>query len=267
MSDRSGQSWYKIYGFAGKTFAWCTSDTEQRFDAHMADPKNRKRLEDNRWARDSISYTFNKDGFRAEEFNYEPDDSVLFLGCSLTIGIGMRLEDTWAYKVADTLGLRRYNLGVGGGGSDMCFRLAYHWIPLLRPKYVVMLTPHAGRMEIVMDTENLKYIPSEPTHIHENGFYRNWLSHPANADMNRLKSVMGVQTICNGIGVPLVEIPVEMCWGRREKKQPWTPDLIQPERVGERVGANVGRDLMHPGGSWHDEVANRFLDELMIIHK
>jgi len=261
MGNSYGQSWYKINEYAGKTFAWCPSDTEQRFDGNMADPKNRKRLENNGWARDSISYTFNKDGFRSEEFNYEPDNSVLFLGCSLTIGIGMRLEDTWAYKVANALGLRRYNLGVGGGGPDMCFRLAYHWIPRLRPKYVVMLTPSAERLEIVMDKHIMKYLPSNV--IHENAFYRDWLSHPANADMNRLKSVMGVKTICNDISIPLVEIPVENCWGRRENKQPGIPDIIQSEGLVKEIG----RDLMHPGGPWHDQVANCILDELRIIQK
>jgi hypothetical protein len=227
----------------------------------MADPKQRKRLENNGWSRDSITYTFNKDGFRSEEFTYEPSDSVLFLGCSLTVGIGMRLEDTWAYKVATTLGLRRYNLGVGGGGSDMCFRLAYHWIPRLRPKYVVMLTPSAERMEIVMDTENLLYLPA--VHDNKNSFYYNWLSHPANAEMNRLKSVMGVQTICNGIGVPLVEMPVEKCYGGRDSKESWIRDLFQPDRV----KANIGRDLMHPGSSWHDGVADRVLVEIDKICK
>jgi hypothetical protein len=214
----------------------------------MANPDLRARLNKFGWTRDNVSYTFNKDGFRSEEFTYEPSDSVLFLGCSLTVGIGMTLEETWAYKVASSLGLRRYNLGVGGSGSDMCFRLAYHWIPRLRPKYVVMLTPNAARLEILDETENLLYLAS---HTANSAFFINWLMHPANADMNRLKSVMGVQTICNSIGVPLIEVPVE--------------DVIVP-RNGERY-QSWARDLMHPGNTWNERVTSTIMEKISALTK
>ena len=135
-----GQSWYSMFDFAGKTSTWCPSDTEVRFDQNMADPKQRALMEEYGWTRENVSYTFNAEGFRAEEFTDGVNDSVLFLGCSHTVGIGVDLESSWAYKVAHSLGLRRYNLGIGAGSADTCFRLAHHWIPLLRPKYVMMLT-------------------------------------------------------------------------------------------------------------------------------
>lgn len=248
MTPSYGQSWYKIYGYAGKTVTWCPSDSEDRWDANMANPDLRARLNEFGWTRDNVSYTFNKDGFRAEEFTDGVGDSVLFLGCSLTMGIGMSLEKTWAYKVASSLGLRRYNLGVGGSGSDMCFRLAYHWIPRLRPKYVVMLTPNAARLEILDETENLLYLAS---HTANSAFFINWLMHPANADMNRLKSVMGVQTICNSIGVPLIEVPVE--------------DVIVP-RNGERY-QSWARDLMHPGNTWNERVTSTIMEKISALTK
>jgi hypothetical protein len=250
MSKSYGQSWYSInLGHTGKTVKWSQSDSEDRFDANMADPAKRALLEEYGWTRDSISYTFNKDGFRSEEFTYEPNDSVLFLGCSLTAGIGVDLESSWTHKVASSLGLRHYNLGIGAGSSDTCFRLAHHWIPLLRPKYVMMLTPKVGRMEIVLDNHilnimpNASYLPDSVT-AKINEFYHGWLSHPANAEMNQLKNVMGVQTICNSIGVPLIEMPMENVSG----------DLT--------INRIEGRDLMHPGREWNEVVASRFLDKI-----
>lgn len=234
-----GQSWYKIKGYAGKTVTWCPSDSEHRFKENVADPRQLARLDKFGWTRDNVSYTFNRDGFRADEFTGGAHDSIVFLGCSLTIGIGMTLEDTWAYKVASSLGLRRYNLGVGGGGPDMCFRLAHHWIPRLRPKYVVMMTPNASRIEILTQDNNLLCLPNmnNPTE-----FYTDWLSYPANADMNCLKSVMGIQTICNSIGVPLIDIPVDECIVGSH--QSWA------------------RDLMHPGREWNEKIANLFLERM-----
>ena len=258
MTDSYGQSWYKIQGYAGKTSTWCPSDTELRFDQNMADPKQRKLMEEYGWTRDNVSYTFNKDGFRSEEFTYEPDDSVLFLGCSHTVGLGVDLESSWTYKVASSLGLRHYNLGVGGGGPDMCFRLAHHWIPRLRPKYVMMLTPMAGRMEIVVENAIIQLLPKSLKHLERTlidklePFYNAWLSHPANTDMNLLKCSLGVESICNSIGVPLIEIPLD-------KLELET--FMGPE--GWWIG-NIARDLLHPGKEWHQAVADKFLDKLSI---
>ena len=210
----------------------------------MANAKSRAKLEEFGWTRDNVSYTFNRDGFRSEEFTYEPNDSVLFLGCSLTAGIGVDLESSWAYRVASSLGLRRYNLGIGAGSADTCFRLAHHWIPLLRPKYVMMLTPSDTRKEVLAGNEiincmaNMTYLPDEKI----KDFYNYWLMHPANAEMNQLKNVMGVQTICNSIGVPLVEIH---------------SNILASSRM-----ATAGRDLMHPGREWNEKVATRFLDKI-----
>ena len=243
MTKSYGQSWYGVNGYSGKTEKWSSSDTEALFNENMTNPEKRAALEHFGWTRDNISYKFNADGFRSEEFTYEPNDSVLFLGCSLTMGVGLDLESTWTYKVASSLGLRRYNLGVGGGSPDMCFRLAYHWIPLLRPKYVVMLTPNSVRMEIVMDRSIRMYLPTSRP-IDE--FYVNWLSHPANADMHKLKCVMGVQTICNNIGVPLIEIPIE------DKK------FLLKEY-------SWARDLTHFGSTWNHKASNIFLQKISEI--
>jgi len=258
VTDSYGQSWYKIQGYAGKTSTWCPSDTELRFDQNMADPKQRKLMEEYGWTRDNVSYTFNKEGFRADEFTYEPNDSVLFLGCSHTVGLGVDLESSWTYKVASSLGLRHYNLGVGGGGPDMCFRLAHHWIPRLRPKYVMMLTPMAGRMEIVVENAIIQLLPKSLKHLERTlidklePFYNAWLSHPANTDMNLLKCSLGVESICNSIGVPLIEIPLD-------KLELET--FMGPE--GWWIG-NIARDLLHPGKEWHQAVADKFLDKLSI---
>jgi hypothetical protein len=242
VNNSYGQSWYKIYGYAGKTVAWCPSDSEIAFNQNMANANTRAKLEEYGWTKDNISYTFNKEGFRADEFTDGVDDSVLFLGCSHTVGIGLDLESTWSYKVAHSLGLRRYNLAIGAGSADTCFRLAHHWIPRLRPKYVMMLTPAATRIELVKDKDFLQFLSGMHPHVTTSGFYEHWLSNSANFELNRLKNVMGVRTICNGIGTPLVEIPIDKLFNRT-----MTPSA---------------RDLMHPGREWNEAVAGRFLEKL-----
>jgi len=266
-----GQSWYSIHELIDKTVTWTPSDSEELFEQNMADPKQRARLLSNGWTRDNVSYTFNQYGFRSEDFvTNSVNDSVLFLGCSLTAGIGVDLESSWAYKVASSLGLRCYNLGVGASSADTCFRLAHHWIPRLRPKYVMMLTPSNTRMEMMLENELVNLMPNMSEYIENhyegmlNGFYNGWLSHPANSEMNRLKNVMGVQTICNSNGgIPFIEITVESSWSRRDREESWIRDKPQPDRV----KANIGRDLMHPGRGWHERTAQLFMEKLSELPK
>lgn len=248
-----GQSWYSNGGYRGKTVTWADSDTKERFVENMANVETRATLEKFGWTRDNVTYSFNKDGFRADDFTDGVNDSVVFLGCSLTVGTGVDVQSSWAYQVASSLGLRRYNLGVGGGSADMCFRLAHHWIPRLRPKYVMMLTPLTGRMEIVLEKHIIPCIPNM-THLPDDvmarisDYYNAWLSYPANAEMNQLKNVMGVQMICNNLGIPIIEIPLD------------TTVFIENETLTQSFCE--GRDLMHPGKRWNDAVAKTFLDRM-----
>jgi hypothetical protein len=251
VNNSYGRSWYSTHGLVDKTVTWTPSDSEDRFEENMADPKKRAQLEKFGWTRDNVSYTFNQYGFRADQFTNGVNDSIVFLGCSHTVGIGVDLESTWAYKVASSLGLRRYNLGVGASSADTCFRLAHHWIPRLKPKYVIMLTPSHTRIEMVLEKYLVNFMPTMSTYIEKEymgmleGFYNGWLAHPANGEMNRLKNVMGVRTICNSLGgIPIIEIPSEETW------------------YGELWRETLGRDLMHPGREWHERVAQTFIEKL-----
>jgi hypothetical protein len=233
----SGDSWYKVKGYSSNTVAWIPSDTEENFHSNMANPLQRAKIEEAGWTEQNISYTFNAHGFRSEEFG--DGESVMFLGCSLTAGVGVDLESSWAHIVSESLGLRRYNLGVGGGSADMCFRLAAFWIPRLRPRYVCMLTPNVGRMEILTEDDDLLYLPNRA----EEEFYLNWLSNDVNMDMNRLKNQIGIRHICEENDAKLFEITVEDTMAKR---------MVQ--------GKNTwARDLMHPGREWNVSMAQDFL--------
>lgn len=241
--------------YNGKTVNWVPSDEEWRFEENMADPRKRELLEKFGWTKESITYTFNNYGFRSDEFTDGVHDSIVFLGCSLTMGIGMRLEETWAYRVASSLGLRRYSLGIGGGGPDMCFRLAHHWIPKLRPKYVMMLTPYSARTEIVTENRIFQFLPNWPAKPDDKRkqvfepYYDAWLSHPANADMNGLKCSLGVRSICENFDAELIEIPLDLL-------------EIKTLMTAEGWNSTVARDLNHPGTDWNRAVSEKFLERI-----
>jgi hypothetical protein len=63
----------------------------------------------------SISYVINSDGFRCDEFGIDTSSNFLFAGCSVSFGMGLPYESTWAYKLNKSLGKNRfYNVSTSG---------------------------------------------------------------------------------------------------------------------------------------------------------
>ena len=74
--------------------------------------------------------------FRSDRFDTS-DDGILFLGCSLSLGVGIDDEQlVWPWIVGKHFNKKVWNLGIGAQGEDMCFKLAQKWIPKLKPSAV-----------------------------------------------------------------------------------------------------------------------------------
>lgn len=233
-----GDSIYKNQ--AGLTHKWCPIDSKEIWDQNRKSSSNVELLDKLNWNEDSISYAFNSHGFRSDEFS---GDGIVFLGCSLTAGIGMDLERTWTQIVSTTLGLKNWNLGQGGGSNDTCFRLGNHWIPLLKPKIVCMLSPSKYRLEIVTPERPETYLPNSDR-SHKQKLYRDWLSTDVNGKLNATKNIRALQFLCNEHRIPFHYMTIDeaLANGGSTHTDDWA------------------RDLIHPGSMWNKEIANKFLD-------
>jgi hypothetical protein len=71
----------------------------------------------------------------------------LFIGCSLTEGVGVALEDTFAYKLSQELDMDYYNLGLAGSGADLLSENLSMWLGNIgkKPKLVVLQWPAPNR--------------------------------------------------------------------------------------------------------------------------
>lgn len=268
---QSGDSWYKLIGFCNTTRNWVISDTEELYRQNLIDHADQ--LQELGWNDTSVTYTFNSDGFRSDEFIETERDSIVFLGCSLTMGIGIPLQDTWAYKVAQSLNLRCYNLGVGGTSADGCFRLANYWLPILKPKYVCMLTPALGRMELIDNNTIHGFLPMQltPNDMREklerainiilnsdqkdeysktqlNAFYEKWVSNSINPTLNREKNQLAIRHICQENNIKIFELTFEE-----------NAPIFNPSGFTEKSIIEKARDLIHPGKQWNVELAEKYL--------
>jgi hypothetical protein len=182
------------------------------------------------WTEDSVEYKFNSHGFRCNEFNDNP--AIMFLGCSLTFGIGMPKESCWTYLVSNMLGLEEFNLANGGAANDTCFRLANYWIDKLRPKIVFYMVTFDNRLEIFGNMADICF-PSDlydskgeiRSEQGEQKFtYEKWVSNRWNGELNKQKNIMAVKHICEIYGVKFCSLDAE---------------IIEQDKM--------ARDSLHPG--------------------
>lgn len=232
---------------AGQTLNWLPQDTEELYQYNL---KHRYQdLVDQGWVNRTIEYKFNSEGFRSDEFNVD-SPSVLTLGCSLTTGIGLPIEETWSYQLAKSLGLSMYNLGIGGTSSDVAFRLGLYYIPKLKPQIVVFVPPDPYRFEVLVPSENYTHTicetygpwtPSSANTEHVE-FYKKWIANDSNAYLNRTKNILAIKHICKENNIKFVTASRH--------------HLISSDRP------DLARDLSHPGFYKNKEFASIVLNKI-----
>lgn len=192
LPDISDISPYAMY--ANKTIDWLTMDTQELFNKNV----NRKKdlLIENGFIDRKITYRFNQAGFRSDEFSNE--EGIVFLGCSHTVGIGLPYEQTWPYLISKKLGKKCYNLAIGGGSNDLAFRMAYNYIPKLKPPIVVFLVTHNTRLEILdKNNESFSFFGPGSSPFKNDKFYETWLMNETNLNANLLKNLLAIENICD----------------------------------------------------------------------
>lgn len=102
----------------------------------------------------SISYVRNDLGHRCKNVrDIDLDNYILFVGCSHTEGIGLELEKTYPYLVANKLNCDYYNLGIGGCGIDTAIHNLTIWLNKIpkKPKHIFFQVPSIHRFHGSVD--------------------------------------------------------------------------------------------------------------------
>lgn len=240
-----GETFYSQRKMVSGEYQWIPGDDSDKYVYHMK--KKRSEMEYNGWDGDraNFTYKFNSYGFRSEEFTEEP--SVMFLGCSMTMGVGIELELTWTYMVAKSLGLRNHNLGIGGGNNDGAFRMFDYYHRLFKPKIVIHYSPPNQRLEY-FDHRN-KIINMMPrSEWYDSHMYRTWLSNDLNSELNFQKNSLAIQHLCNMSDIKYFVFPHEQ--------------MFPTEHGFEYDPKEFGRDLLHPGAGWHRNMHKRIMENI-----
>jgi hypothetical protein len=231
--------WYKESGpehlrhyLADQTVLWANSDTEELYLKNRQDPDRSRRLDELGHSHDSITYSYNHQGFRCEQFDGRP--AGLAIGCSITEGVGVREEHTWPSVLSRMLHTHIWNLGIGGQGSASNFRILLHYLPVLKPKFVVHCISSRFRFEF-RDEYQRKISVTASTEFSDltNGFFKTWFAHDDNSELYSLAHEMATRHLCRDLDIPYFALYTE-------KDIEWDMSA---------------RDLTHPGPGALEKIA------------
>jgi hypothetical protein len=229
---------------ANKTLKWFPTDTQELYDQNLKDPIQKQQLDEHGWIDADITYVNNSRGFRTSEF--DPSKNFLALGCSITYGIGLPQHCVWPELLSDLVDTPVFNLGVAGGSLDTCYRAAKHYVPLLKPKFVVMLQPENSRMEIFLENWPHIYLPNRPDDYNfaNNDWIKHWYTNEQNSNTLMQKNIDAIAWVCKQNQVDFYLMDQDLAYNYNG------PQL------------DLARDLQHPGKKFHKNLAKLFFEKI-----
>jgi hypothetical protein len=182
---------------SSQTFYWSGKDTENYFKDNLKNSQIKSYFESHGWDNNtSIEYTYNQYGYRDKEFT--DCLSYIALGCSITEGVGVKLEQTWPYLLSKKINYPIWNLGVGGCGLQTCYRILEYWIEHLNVKGVFLLSPPNDRFEMFHNNHwgvyniNSQQLPD---------IYKFWVAQEENIAIQQKIITAAIENICRNTGV------------------------------------------------------------------
>jgi len=217
-----------------------------------------------------ISYEFNSSGLRMDKEIIDLDNNFIAgFGCSHTLGVGVRKEDTWLHLLSEELNLDHLNVGVSGGSVKLCAINFFNMLSAIEhlPSIAVFAWPSNIRYCFYDDGEFVFYLPRFVTEeekfknhskIYNKMIMTDILTHEARIYRNMVKNT------CSRLGIKYAEFTFD---NRNEDSIPVIEKLNLDNRD---LNYDYSRDVRdkdnnkffsHPGINIHkwakDEVMNQ----------
>lgn len=241
-----------------RSFFWWSGDNEKRWEEN-------KELEQMVVWHDSLpggsnplTYDINSHGFRTKELDSFDSDSIMILGCSMTFGVGVHEESTYAHQLSKYLDAPIINLGYPGGSLDAIYRIYSYWQPKIKSKVTIILIPPGRRFESAANDEYrfwYKWGIHNMTAMKEEGgsraFLADKLTHNFFEDhqvaVNMQRNLNAIRYIAKETKSELYIFDAELV--RNE------PTWVKHSKAIQIVPEDIARDNNHPGPVWHKKTA------------
>jgi hypothetical protein len=240
---------------------------------NQASTNDFKKLEQNNWVKDGkiidIEYKLNQHGFRSKNFDEILDkDVIIGIGCSITYGTGLHLEQTWVHKLAQEMKCEYVNLSVPGCSTSISSFYCTEYIleKFKNVKGVFLYTPPPNRLELISftDIDEAQYpieeqdVASQP--LLSNDYLDTWNQRTLTQTdkkiicgiehtsfLNYVKDQKLLEYKCKSINVPFHVIDGNTFW--------YTPLVLA-----NQSNYTKARDLMHDGPELHTDISTEFFN-------
>jgi len=232
-----------------------------------------------RYSDTDITYKWNRYGFRCDEFVDDGRDSILIIGSSPALGLGVPLEHSLGYVLRDKIdkNLKLYNLSMAPVSYDYIARALYKTIDELKPKAVFILWHSFAAREIAIRGRYVTYKTFAFEHDKSKDFYKMFEPiEPMLLDWSYIKyqnkkNQLFCESLCAERGIPLMqqmEIPEDVFEqyfvenNRINLEKAKNVNYQEPPfTLLENFKFTLGRDNVHFSHEWADYFSNLFLEE------
>ncbi len=246
---------------ANSTSLWLGSDSEANYIKNYSSVNSI-------YIGNPIEYKFNEYGFRCDSFNDTSELPILFVGCSLTEGVGVAVTDTWACKLLQRIRshyqkhIPYWNIGFSGAGIDTNTSMLVDTIKIVKPKVIIMYVAPFQRRDLSLHSNEVLLCGPWTT---ENALLKLVSSDYFTEHQTRrsVTSIQLVQQICNAnVFIASWDPSINgRCMFNNVIKD--YPTLTNAGVTGDEI--DKGRDHKHPGPLAHINIAN-FIWETVKLH-
>lgn len=258
-----------------KILQWYAADTKENYKSIIFGEPN--------YTQDEITYEFTPDDYRCDNFSEVSEFPLLFMGCSITEGVGLPLNEVWSYHLHKKIvtltnkSIPYWSIAKTGTSIDYSARCFYAHNVHLKAKYAFYLMSGISRREYQFNNSKMidwcpntsrKYISPDEKLISQIFSDPNFSSHQALRSamiLDATAHITGTKIFIFGLpmdNVGHVEkinlfnkfscieyIPVSMQALDSFKESIEIPDYIKKR-------PKKARDSIHPNALWHYKLYN-----------
>jgi hypothetical protein len=216
-------------------------DSEENYLANL-----KTQPDDWYYRENKVEYSFNSYGHRSKEIKeLDFDNYLLFIGCSHTQGVGVKLENTYPHIISKNFKCDYYNLGMSATGIDVLEYNLLTWFFKFnkRPKAVIAQLPdHSRFLSCYPGYDNL--IPNGSWNIGSDKNVEKLLVNGEDTGFFHARKNISYRLINTVVQVPTIRLN----YGSQVMYD--SVDEVRFRRL------DLARDLSHPGIESHKAVAD-----------
>jgi hypothetical protein len=223
-------------------------------------------------------YQFNSLGFRCDEYDARADARIFAVGCSNTLGVGVRAAQTWP-SVFGALyssdhphhSICIMNFAQGSASNDYIARTAVSQCAAARPDLLLVHFTDCARKEHIDGMKITNLLPAGELDELACAFYSSYTADEGL--LNAVKNVLLVQLYCDSHHIPYL-----LCWSDHPRLTPRYArhpvcgpliSLINREHFcafslkDKDLVVDLARDLKHPGPRSNEIFAERLYQRFL----